>query len=460
MIIYRILRWASTLAIQWFYRSVEVVGAERLPRGVPVLLVANHPNALVDALVIGMVVPRRVTLTAKATIFESAAARALFRLVPIIPLRRASDERTTSGGAPDPSRNRAAFAAILDALADRGAVLIFPEGRSHSEPQLAPLRSGAARIALEARDQRGIRELRIVPVGLTFEHKATPRSRILVLFGEPIAVDGWSAGPETLTAEIDARLRSVTLNFTSEVDAGQVLRVTRVLAQVADSPRSLGAPDVPLATTVEVARRVDLARHGLAAGPSPLRDRANELLRRLSIFERTAEEHDIPVNDLGMSLEILPAARFVVREGALVVFGGPLAWWGRVNHWLPVRLAGRFSVRPGGSLEEPAMRTIVAGAGLVLLAYLVQGAIIQAVAGPWWVLAYLASLPPSATWDFRFRDRAARARRRMRAYLHLRARPELTTWLRAEAAWLAMEAGEIEEAVRRESSAPRGVTSR
>ena len=38
-----------------------------------------------------------------------------------------------------------------------GMVLIFPEGKSHSEPALAPLKTGVARIALEARDVRGIR---------------------------------------------------------------------------------------------------------------------------------------------------------------------------------------------------------------------------------------------------------------------------------------------------------------
>ena len=458
MTAYWLLRGAARLAIRWYYRDVEVVGAEHAPRRGPVLLVANHPNALVDALVIGMVMPRRVTLTAKATIFEHPVARAIFRLVPIIPLRRAGDEQSIGGSAPDPARNRAAFAAILDELARGGMVLVFPEGRSHSEPQIAPLRSGAARMALEARDQRGIREVTILPVGLTFEHKAAPRSRILVLAGEPITVDDWSAGVEALTAEIDRRLRAVTLNFATGTHAEHVLRVARVLVQAGDVPRSLAAPDVPLSSAVEIARRVELVRRRLDLDESPARARANELLERLATFEQTVTERDIPVNDLGMSLGLLPAARFVVREGALVALGGPLAWWGRFNHWLPLRLAGAFAERPGGSPEEPAMRTIVAGAGLVLLAYLVQGAFVHVLAGPWWMLAYLASLPPSATWDFRFRDRAQRARRRMRAYLHLRARPAFTAWLRGEAEWLAAEAVAIERIVR-DAEAPEGAAN-
>jgi glycerol-3-phosphate O-acyltransferase/dihydroxyacetone phosphate acyltransferase len=65
MIAYRVLRVLGRLALRWFYRDVEVVGIERLPVRGPVLLANNHPNALVDALVITCTLQRPVTLTAK-----------------------------------------------------------------------------------------------------------------------------------------------------------------------------------------------------------------------------------------------------------------------------------------------------------------------------------------------------------------------------------------------------------
>src|SRR5215207_2299723 len=152
MIVYRVLRSLGRLALRWFYRDVEVAGIERLPARGPVLLASNHPNALVDALVVGCTLRRPVTLTAKATLLDNPVTRVLLRAAGVVPLRRASDDVTKAGspGVLDPSRNASAFAAVLDTLEQGGVVLLFPEGKSHSDPELAPLKTGLARIALLA----------------------------------------------------------------------------------------------------------------------------------------------------------------------------------------------------------------------------------------------------------------------------------------------------------------------
>ncbi|MFP5353671.1 MAG: lysophospholipid acyltransferase family protein, partial [Gemmatimonadota bacterium] len=234
--LYAILRSVASLALRWYYRGIEVLGLERFPAHGPAILVANHWNALVDALIIGTAVRRPVRLTAKATLLEHPVTRLLVRALGIIPLRRASDE--THGDVPvDHSRNANAFTAVLDALEHGEVVLIFPEGRSHSEPSLAPLKSGAARLALMARSERGLADIPIIPIGLTFEHKERPRSRVMMHVGPPITADsplripaGLSTPPQTsganpsaqvqaLTAQIDDALRQLTLNFPTPEDA-------------------------------------------------------------------------------------------------------------------------------------------------------------------------------------------------------------------------------------------------
>ncbi|HVE78312.1 MAG TPA: lysophospholipid acyltransferase family protein [Gemmatimonadaceae bacterium] len=451
--LYAALRGLSGLALRWFYRDVEVVGADRIPARGPLLIAANHPNALIDALLVGLVVPRRVLLTAKATLFDNPLLAPLLHAVGVVPLRRASDERA-AGAHPDappaPARNEVAFRAVLDALAAGGAVLIFPEGKSHDEPALAPLRTGAARMALEARDGRGVRGLAVLPVGLTFEAKERPRSRVAVVVGEPLALDGWAPGVgeepvAALTAELDARLRGVTLNFPSVDAARRAHTVAGALADVLDEPRRVGEPGLSWAEEMRLVARVDAAARRIgegAAGPEAA-ERAAEFERRLDVYCTTLAREGIALEDVAVDLGVRPAARFVLREGLLAVVAAPVSLWGRVNHWLPLRLARAVAQRMSRSREDPAMVTVVAGVALVLAFYAAQAALVWALAGWPWALAYVVTLPPSATWDFRYGERARRARERARTYLRLRREPTLRGRLMGEVEWLRRETAEL-----------------
>jgi 1-acyl-sn-glycerol-3-phosphate acyltransferase len=211
--IYGLLRWFTGIALHWFYSSIQIIGLDKIPLTGPVIIAASHHNALVDALIAGWISPRRLTLTAKATLMDNILLRWLFPIVGVVPLRRVSDElKKRNTGQVDPSRNVGAFEAILDVLEKGEMVLIFPEGISHSNPELAPLKTGASRIALEARDKRHIENLQIVPLGLSFEAKGNPGTAVLAEVGEPIAVD--SIGPiavDNLTALISTRLAAVSL---------------------------------------------------------------------------------------------------------------------------------------------------------------------------------------------------------------------------------------------------------
>jgi len=210
--IYNALRWVNGIALHWFYRDIQVTGRNNIPADVPLLIAVNHQNALVDSLIVGWVIPRRITMTAKATLTDNPLIALLFKTVGVVPLRRVSDEARKSTGVPvDRSRNKEAFREILDLLERRGAVLIFPEGKSHNEIGLEPLRSGMARLALQARDERSIAGVRILPVGLVFENKGVPGTIAGVNIGEAIEVDSWPDSDHVaLTDEIAVRLRSVS----------------------------------------------------------------------------------------------------------------------------------------------------------------------------------------------------------------------------------------------------------
>jgi len=449
--LYALLRSIAGIALRWFYRRIDVEGLDRLPRDAPVLLVVNHPNALVDALLVGWALPRRVVLTAKATLFASRPLAMLLSWLGVVPLVRSSDVRAAAGasGTIDPRRNARAFDALRDVLRRRGAVVIFPEGISHDNPSLAPLRTGAARIALEACDEGGVQGLYIVPIGLTFERKDAPRTRVLVQVGDAIALDRWThrgdGAVAALTEEIDARLRAVTQNYETADDASRAASLSALLAALfRDAPSSVGSTR-SLRLDVSLARRIEAARRALARGAdNPLRARTDALLRALATFEERLALHDVALDDVTVSAAGRHAAPFVLREAWVLAIAGPVALWGAINHWVPFNAARMIARRSIQSASDPAMRTIVAGAALVLAVYLVQGALVALLAG--WVVAafYVASLPLAADVNFLLRERLTRVVHRARTYLLFRGRPKLREQLQCELERLRDEALEIE----------------
>ena len=188
--IYNGLRWVNGIVLYWFYRDIRVTGRNKIPANAPLLIAVNHQNALVDSLIVAWVVPRRIAMTAKATLVKNPLIALVFRVLGVVPLSRVSDEARKSNGSPaDRSRNTGAFREILNLLGQRGAVLIFPEGKSHNEVGLEPLKTGLARLALQARDNRSIKGVTILPLGLVFEDKGVPGTIAGVHVGEPIEMD-------------------------------------------------------------------------------------------------------------------------------------------------------------------------------------------------------------------------------------------------------------------------------
>lgn len=223
MLIRRILGALTVIlarTVRWgFYRRVEVVGLEQMPRQGPVLIVANHYNGLVDAALVVATLGRLPRFVAKSTLGANPFVRALLWGLGVVLVKRPQDVAGAPGEA-----NQAMFAATSAALADGDTVVIFPEGTTHDRPSLARIRTGAARIAIMAQarideqraDGGGGQAVRIVPVGVTYHDKIAVRSSALVAIGRPLPVSGGEPARDrvdVLTAAIEERLRSVSPDY-------------------------------------------------------------------------------------------------------------------------------------------------------------------------------------------------------------------------------------------------------
>jgi 1-acyl-sn-glycerol-3-phosphate acyltransferase len=437
--LYRSLRAAAGVALRWYYGGVAVQGAERIPETGPLVIVSNHPNALVDALLVTTMLRRPVRLTARATLFEHPILAVLLRQVGVVPLRRVKDELAARrGGEVSVARNADSFRTVTDALMQGSAVLVFPEGISHDQPSLAPLKTGAARMALAAAEA-GARTLHLLPVGLIYERKEQPRSRILVRIGTPIDVDAWRArtrsdDPTNLTRDLDTALRHVTLDFASDARAQRSVSLARALAAISEPPPALGQPR-PLATEAELARRIEAATDALESAPPAVARQADEFIARVESLEQRLEARGASLADIRISPRLRHGARFVVREALVFAVGLPVALVGRAMHWLPLRLARTLALRPladDPSRDQPAMRTIVLGLAFVLGWYVLLALFIARWRGSMVAALVLAIIFVAASVDFLVRDRMGRAWRRARTYLALRADPDLRTSAIAE----------------------------
>jgi 1-acyl-sn-glycerol-3-phosphate acyltransferase len=450
--LYRLLRVIASIALRWYYAEIAVQGASRAPRAGPLLIVANHPNALIDPLLIGTTLPRRVLLTAKATLFESPALSALLHAVGVVPLRRAKDEE---GGVQEAgrSRNAEAFRAVTAALRRGGAVLIFPEGISHDAPAIAPLRSGAARIVLQAHSE-GVRGIQLLALGLIYEQKERPDSDVLVRVGEPVMLDAWLATHEgenvsELTQALEDQLRAVTLNFATAERAVRAVRLAHILSALATRPAPVAQPR-SLDAEATLANRIDRATAALTDAPPEITDAADALSIRLDTLQRELDQRGIALEDVRISTRWRDGVRFLLREGpVLVLFAFPLIL-GRVAHWIPIRSARTIalrSLRNDPSRDQPAMRTIVLGLLALVVWYALLFVILDHLVGPTTASGVLLLCFASAHVLRLGRGRLRRALRRARTFLALRANGALQQRLIAESDALVAESISLEEAL-------------
>jgi 1-acyl-sn-glycerol-3-phosphate acyltransferase len=458
--LYRLLRAIAAIALRWYYAEIVVQGAERAPRAGPLLIVANHPNALIDPLLVGTALSRHVLLTAKATLFENPALSTLLHAVGVVPLRRAKDEDSGVQGEARADRNAAAFSSVTAALRRGGAVLIFPEGISHDAPAIAPLRSGAARIVLQAHSE-GVRGIQLLAVGLIYEEKERPNSHVLVRVGDPLMLDSWLAarGEENaseLTHALEGQLRAVTLNFATAERAIRAVRLAHVLSALATEPVPVAQPR-SLDAEADLARRIDRATTALADASPETVDAADELSARLDTLQRELDRQGIALEDVRISVRRRDGVHFLLREGPILLLFALLFILGRVAHWIPIRSARAIalrSLRHDPSRDQPAMRTIIFGLVALAVWYVLLFVILDRLVGLPAAIGWLLLIFLSAHALRLGGGRLRRALRRARTFLALRSNGVLQQRLIAESDALVAQSVSLEQALLREAFAP------
>ena len=405
-----LVRWVLTL----FYRRIDVVGLEHIPESGPLIVAANHQNALVDPMLLLALIPRRMVAVAKAPLFRHPIIGPFLCLVGAIPVHRRQD------GNADPGRNRTMFAAATAHLAGGGTILIFPEGVSQPEPTLMPLRSGASRMLLEADAAMGGRpRVALVPVGLVYHEPGTFRAgRAFLQIGASVISDDLvemhATDPEGAAQLLTERLAAALRREIVESEDRETHRLLTALESITRADTPAGARDA--------AARAEWMRGAMRAYRY-LRERAPW---RVLGFRAEVERYLADLARAGLSDRVLtrryeagPVTRYVLHEGASLLVALPLAAWGIVSHFLPYELTTLVvrALRP--EPDEEATFKMVASVILYPVCWLAEGYLVWRLGGAWLLGLFAALLAPGGFFAIAWRDRVRRVGRDTLGFLRL-----------------------------------------
>lgn len=332
--------------IRLYFRAIERVGEAPGPATRGRVFVSNHTNALIDPVLVMTDAACAISPVAKSTLWSIPGLAWLLDRVGAVPIVRRKD---TPGK--DAAQNASVFDRVAAHLAGGGNILIFPEGTSHSEPRLAPLRSGAARMLAAAAHRAGTPPT-FQAVALEFDARTDFRSRCLVLWGPvrrfaEVPGEG-EAQIAAATAQMKTDLEELLVEGETHEDRLRILRVAELLATEAG--------DGTLGAWSDLGRQVELASRTLRTVDDRLVARVTE---RVDAY--FAELERVGLDDarvVGRTPPAAPAPPSPLRRALLA----PLAASGVALYAIPYFLP-RWLARKA---DPDATSTYKLGAALVV----------------------------------------------------------------------------------------------
>jgi glycerol-3-phosphate O-acyltransferase/dihydroxyacetone phosphate acyltransferase len=415
--LYRLYRLLAWLMLRLFFRRIEVEGRALVPASGPILFVANHTNALVDPLVLIITLRRRLTLTAKNVLGRNPLARVLMDRLGIITFHRAEDV----GHGADRKQNVRSLARCREILRQGGALCIFPEGVSHSDPHLRPFRTGAARIALDfVRQDGNPGRLQLIRAGLLYTEKDQFRSNVWLRFGPPCDVAHWlqehpDADGHALTEEIRRRIEALTVNYEDRREELILSWGAQILASGGAPPSPLGWADPPLAEDFQLLKRLQAGYRQLVQARA---EAVQALTTRVRRYRSLLKRLGIEPREVFLPMHFGKAAFFLVREVELMMIGAPLALVGALNHAAPYWIVKQIARKLSRDKDHWASNVVYPSFMVFPVCYAAQIAAAWLLLPAFWAGVYTITLPYTGYVALLYGDRMRLTWRRLRTFLY------------------------------------------
>lgn len=144
-----VLQFFIRIALSIFCKEIRIKNKSITKEKGPLLLLANHPDSFLDAIMLGAIYDRKINYLARGDVFRNPIFGYLLRSIGMIPIFRARE------GKEHLYKNSSTFDESVQIIQNGGAVLIFIEGLCLNTNTLLPYKKGASRI-VEQLQKRGI----------------------------------------------------------------------------------------------------------------------------------------------------------------------------------------------------------------------------------------------------------------------------------------------------------------
>lgn len=204
------MRLLIKVALHGYFKKIIVEGSENIPKNRPIILVANHQNALIDPLLLATHTRLNPWFLTRAGVFSNPLVAKFLHFIRMLPVYRLRDGFATL------QQNQQTFDDTFEVLRKNGTVVIFAEGSHSLIRNLRPLSKGFTRMAFGLKEKYPELEPVILPVGIGFSAHLRSGSLVRISFGKVIPVDMPSSQSGKLTKAVENAMKSIMVNIPDE----------------------------------------------------------------------------------------------------------------------------------------------------------------------------------------------------------------------------------------------------
>lgn len=249
------VKWVLRIGLRLYFKEIRH-SQRQIDQNRPLLFLANHQNALIDALLIAAFNRRKTFFLVRSSVFKHKPIARVLYYLGMRPIYRIRDGKHLV------SNNEPILNFFAEALAQGNCVLIFPEGNHSLRRTLRPLRKGFIEIADKAFALDNDLNLGLVTVGLSYQNATCFRDRVHIHYADAIDAtslfaegtdrsSGKKERDKDILAFVHQRLSACTVHIASEHygvieqqlirEKADFLQVQAVNARIAELTESISS---------------------------------------------------------------------------------------------------------------------------------------------------------------------------------------------------------------------------